>query len=296
MTADTAAAGCGTAADLTAAKAAAFRALHERLGIFLLPNPWDVGSARLLTALGVEALATTSAGYAFARGRQDRIGATSREEALAHAREIVAASHLPVSADLENGYGDAPEAVAETVRRAAEAGLVGCTIEDTTGDPSRPIYERSHAIERIAAAAEAACALPHPFMLTARAENYLHGRPDFDDTLARLQGYEAVGAAVLYAPALPDLEAIRRVCEAVSRPVNVVAGIGLKGVALAELEACGVRRVSLGSSLARTAIGAMLTAVKGILEQGSFAGLEGAASFAGIAALLRQAEESQQRP
>ncbi|SMF21829.1 2-Methylisocitrate lyase, PEP mutase family [Tistlia consotensis] len=271
-------------------RAAAFAALHAGPGIFVLPNPWDIGSAKLLTALGFPALATTSAGYAFSRGKQDKVGETGREEALAHAREIVGATHLPVSADLENGFGDRPEDVAETVRRAAEAGLSGCTIEDTTGDPARPIYERSHAIERIAAGVEAAKSLPRPFQLTARAENYLHGRPDFDDTLARLQGYEAVGAPVLYAPGLPDLAAISRVCEAVSRPVNVVAGIGLQGVTLAELEAAGVRRVSLGSALARTALGAMLSAARGILVRGSFDGLSGAASFAGIKALLSEAD------
>lgn len=274
----------------TGGRAAAFEALHRGPGLFVLPNPWDIGSTKLLTALGFQALATTSAGYAFARGKQDRIGETGRDEALAHAREIVGATHLPVSADLENGYGDSPEAVAETVRRAAEAGLCGCTIEDTTGDPDRPVYERGHAIERIAAGVEAMRALPHPFQLTARAENFLHGRPDIDDTLARLEGYQAVGAPVLYAPGLPDLTAIRRVCEAVSKPVNVVAGIGLKGVSLAELETAGVRRVSLGSALARTAIGAMLSAARGILEQGSLAGLEGAASFAGIKALLSDAD------
>lgn len=273
-----------------AERAAAFEELHRGPGIFVLPNPWDAGSAKLLTALGFRALATTSAGYAFSRGKQDRIGGTTRDEALAHAREIVAATHLPVSADLENGYGDRPEDVAETVRRAAEAGLCGCTIEDTTGDPERPIYDRGLAVERIAAGVEAMRALPRPFQLTARAENFLHGRPDLEDTLARLQGYEAAGAPVLYAPGLPDLAAIRRVCQAVSRPVNVVAGIGLAGVSLAELEAAGVRRVSLGSALARTALGALLSAARGILERGSFDGLADAASFAEIGTLLDAAE------
>ncbi len=278
-----------TPSDLDA-KAQAFARLHAGPRLFVLPNPWDIGSAKLLAALGFEALATTSAGYAFSRGKQDQVGETGRDEALAHAAEIVAATPLPVSADFENGFGDRPEDVAETVRRAAEIGLVGCTIEDTTGDPGRPIYERAHAIERIAAGVEAMRALPHPFQLTARAENFLHGRPDLDDTLARLQGYEAAGAPVLYAPGLPDLATIRHVCGAVSRPVNVVAGIGLKGVTLAELEEAGVRRVSLGSALARTALGALLSAARRIRDEGDFAGLEQAASFAEIKQLLGEAD------
>ncbi len=270
----------------TVDKARKFQALHARERIFGLPNPWDIGTAKLLAALGFEALATTSAGYAFSRGRLDQVGETSRDEALSHAREIVEATSLPVSADLENGFGDSPEAVAETIRAAAEVGLVGCTIEDTTGNPERPIYDKSLAIERIAAGAEAAASLDYPFMLTARAENYLHGRPDFDETLERLIGYEAVGANVLYAPGLPDTDAIRRVCEAVRTPVNVVAGIGLKGVTLTELERCGVRRVSVGSALARTALGAMLGAAREILESGTFTAFESAAAFAEIKKLI----------
>ena len=186
-----------------AERARAFRALHERPGAFVIPNPWDVGTARILAGLGFEALATTSAGMAFALGRRD--GAVSRDDALAHARTIVGATALPVSADLENGFGDAPETVAETIRLAAGTGLVGGSIEDATGDPDRPIYDRSLAVERIAAAVEAARALPFPFTLTARAENFLHGRPDLDDTIGRLQAFEAAGADVLYAPGLRDL-------------------------------------------------------------------------------------------
>ena len=272
--------------DSIASKAQSFKQLHDTAGIFVLPNPWDIGSAKILTALGFSAVATTSAGYAFSRGLTDQVGELSRDEALAHAREIIAATPLPVSADLENGFGDTPESVATTVLQAAQVGLVGCTIEDTSGDPTQPIYDKTLAIERIAAGVEAAATLDHPFMLTARAENYLHGRPDLDDTLARLTGYEAVGAPVVYAPGLPDLAAIRQVCEAVSVPVNVVAGIGLQGVTLAELKDCGVRRVSVGSSLARTALGALIGAATEIRDQGTFQAFEDAAAFADIKKLL----------
>lgn len=268
-------------------KARAFEALHERDATFVLPNPWDIGSAKILAALGFDALATTSAGYAFSRGRVDWVGEIGRDEALEHAREIVDATSLPVSADLENGFGDSPEAVAETIRQAAAVGLVGCTIEDTTGDPDNPIYDSSLAIERIAAGVEAAAGLDHRFMLTARAENYLHDRPDFDDTLERLTGYERVGADVLYAPALPDLAAIRRVCSAVGKPVNVVAGIGLEGVTLAELHDAGVRRVSVGSALARTALGAMIGAAREIRSNGTFGAFQSAATFAEIESLIK---------
>lgn len=270
----------------TTDKTEIFHALHERGRIFVLPNPWDIGTARILAALGFEALATTSAGYAFSRGRVDWVGETGRDEALAHAREIVQATPLPVSADLENGFGESPETVAETVRLAAAAGLAGCTIEDTSGDPVKPVYDKSLAIERIAAGAEAAARLDRRFVLTARAENYLHGRPDLDDTLERLTGYEAVGADVLYAPGLPGLDSIRQVCAAVSKPVNVVAGIGLKGVTLAELAQAGVVRVSVGSSLARTALGAMLGAAREIREHGTFTAFESAASFSEIENLI----------
>lgn len=267
-------------------KADLFHALHGRGRIFVLPNPWDIGTAKILAALGFEALATTSAGYAFSRGRLDWVGEIDRHEALAHAREIVHATPLPVSADLENGFGESPETVAETVRLAADAGLAGCTIEDTSGDPENPIYDRDLAIERIAAGAEAAARLDRRFVLTARAENYLHGRPDLDDTLARLTGYEAVGADVLYAPGLPDLDSIRKICSSVSRPVNVVAGIGLKGVTLDELAQAGVVRVSVGSSLARTALGAMLRAAQEIRDHGTFTAFESAAPFSEIETLV----------
>lgn len=272
--------------EATAGNAELFHALHQRGRIFVLPNPWNIGTAKILAALGFEALATTSAGYAFSRGRADWVGEISRDEALAHAREIVQATPLPVSADLENGFGESPETVAETVRLAASMGLAGCTIEDTSGNPEKPIYDKNLAIERIAAGAEAVAGLGRRFVLTARAENYLHGRPDLDDTIERLTGYEAVGADVLYAPGLPDLDSIQKVCAFVSKPVNVVAGIGLAGVTLAELEQAGVTRVSVGSSLARTALGAMLGAAREIRDHGTFTAFESAASFSEIERLI----------
>jgi 2-methylisocitrate lyase-like PEP mutase family enzyme len=261
-------------------RAKTFRALHERPGAFVIPNPWDVGTARILAGLGFEALATTSAGMAFALGRRD--GAVSRDDALAHARTIVSATALPVSADLENGFGDAPETVAETIRLAARTGLVGGSIEDATGDPDRPIYDRSLAVERIAAAVEAARALPFPFTLTARAENFLHGRPDLDDTIGRLQAFEGAGADVLYAPGLRDLGMIRTVCAAVGRPVNVIMGLAGAPFSVDDLAAAGVRRISLGSALSRAALGTFLRAAREIKEHGTFTFAEGAASFAEI--------------
>lgn len=266
--------------------ATVFKRLHERKALFVLPNPWDVGSAKMLAGLGFEALATTSAGFAFSQGKLDRIGVMQRDEVLRHAQEIVQATNLPVSADLENGYGHTPEEVQQTIHAAAEAGLVGCTIEDTTGLIDKPIYDKAFAIERIAAAVEAVASLDFPFTLTARAENYLHGRPDLEDTLARLQGYERVGADVLYAPGLPDIKSIKTICDSVTKPVNVVAGIALRGVTTAELEQCGVKRVSVGSSLARTAIGSMINASKAILENGTFHAFESAATFTEIEALI----------
>jgi 2-methylisocitrate lyase-like PEP mutase family enzyme len=261
-------------------RAHAFCALHRRAGAFVMPNPWDVGTARILAGLGFEALATTSAGLAFTLGWRDAEGAITRDEALAHARTIVEATPLPVSADLESGFGAAPEAVAETIRRAAAAGLVGGSIEDATGDPRRPIYDRAQAVERIAAAAEAARALPWPFTLTARAENHLYGRPDLDDTIGRLQAFEAAGADVLYAPGLRDLDAIRTVCTAVARPVNVVMGLAGAASSVDQLAAVGVRRISLGSALARAALGAFLEAAREVRERGTFGFADRAASFA----------------
>ncbi len=270
-----------------AAKAARFVALHEGPDLFVLPNPWDPGSAKILASLGYQALATTSAGYAFSQGKLDAIGNLSRDEAMAHARTIVEATPLPVSADLENGFGDSPEAVQETIKAAHNAGLVGCTIEDTSGDPNKPIYDSQHAIERIIAAVEAVRALPTAFVLTARAENYLHGRPDLDDTLVRLLGYETAGADVMYAPGLPDLATIKTVCDTINKPINVVAGIRPKGATIDDFKACGVKRVSLGSSLARVAIGSAIDAARTLMDTGTFTAFDSAASFGEIESLLQ---------
>lgn len=264
-----------------AAKALRFQALHARSGAFVIPNPWDAGTARILAGLGFEALATTSAGLAFTLGRRDGAGAVTRDETLANAKAIVDATDLPVAADLENGFGHTPEAVAETIRFAGEqAGLVGASIEDATGDRRRPIYDFQHAVERIASAVEAARALPFPFVLVGRAENFLHGRPDLDDTIRRLQAFEGVGADALFAPGLTRAEDIRTVCAAVSKPVNVV--MGLKGAAfsVAELAALGVRRISVGSALSRAALGAFLRAAREIRDLGTFRFAEEALPYA----------------
>ncbi len=254
-----------------AEKAAAFAALHGRPGAFVLPNPWDAGSARILAAQGHMALATTSAGLAFALGRRD--GACSRTETLANARAIVDATDLPVAADLENGFGHAPADAAETIRLAAEAGLVGGSIEDATGDPARPVYDHDHAVARIAAAVAAARALPFRFMLAARAENFLVGLPDLDDTIRRLQAFEQAGADVLYAPALPDLAAVRAICAAVTRPVNVLATAG-KGWTVASLADAGARRISVGGGMSRAALTALARAGRETLDAGTFGFLD----------------------
>jgi 2-methylisocitrate lyase-like PEP mutase family enzyme len=264
-----------------AEKAARFRALHARPGAFVIPNPWDAGTARILAGLGFEALTTTSAGLAFTLGRADGAGLVTRAETLANAKAIVDATDLPVAADLENGFGHAPEAAAETIRLAAEvAGLVGGSIEDATGDPRRPIYDFQHAVERVAAAAEAARALPFPFVLVGRAENFLHGRPDLDDTIRRLQAFEAAGADALYAPGLARAEDIRTVCAAVTRPVNALVGLAGARFSVADLAALGVRRISVGSALSRAALGAFVRAAREIREQGTFRFAEEALPFA----------------
>jgi 2-methylisocitrate lyase-like PEP mutase family enzyme len=267
-----------------AEKGEIFRALHERDKAFLIPNPWDAGTARLLEHLGFEALATTSAGHAFSVGWPD--GFVDRDQVLAHAAAIASASRLPVSADLENGFGDAPEVVAETIRLAAQAGLAGGSIEDRPRLQEPSVYERGHAVERVRAAAEAARALPFPFTLTARAENYLVGRPDLSDTIARLQAYQEAGADVLYAPGLRSLDEIATLVRSVDRPVNVL--MGLKGVALSldQLSAAGVRRVSVGSALARAALGAFLRAANEMREQGAFSFADEAATYQEINTML----------
>ncbi len=253
-------------------RAERFRALHQGPGTFVIANAWDGASARILESLGFEAIATSSGAAAATLGRLD--GQLTREEALAHSRIIASATSRPVSADLEKGFGDAPEDVAGTIRLAAEAGLVGCSIEDSTRDPARPIYDMTLATERIAAASEAARALPFPFTLTARSENFLHGKPDLDDTIRRLLAFERAGADVLFAPGLPDLAAVRAVCSVVSKPVNVMAGIRGKSFTVAELAAAGVRRVSLATSLYRAALTGLLTAAREVRESGTFAYLD----------------------
>jgi 2-methylisocitrate lyase-like PEP mutase family enzyme len=246
----------------------AFRALHERPGAFVIPNPWNAGTARILTALGFEALATTSAGYAFAVGRRDSSAGLTRDEILENAKDIVEATHLPVSADLEDGFGRSPEMCAATIRLASEIGLVGGSIEDATGDPKDPIYGFHAAVERVAAAAEAAH--ERQFILTARAENFLHGRPDLDDTIRRLQSFDNAGADVLYAPGLPSLEAIREVCVSVSKPVNVVMGLKGTTFSVEELAAVGVKRISVGGAFARAALGAFMRAAREVRDKGTF--------------------------
>ncbi len=245
-----------------------FRALHERPGAFIIPNPWDTGTARILASLGFEALATTSAGLAFSLGVKE--GVVDKAAALEHCRTIVEATDLPVSADLEKGFGDMPEEVALTIRDAAATGLAGCSIEDHTGRRSDPIFDFELAVERIQAAVEAKRALPHDFVLTARCENFLWGRKDLDDTIKRLQRFENAGADVLYAPGLYDLHTIRTVCESVSKPVNVVMGMPGATFGLEELEEVGVKRVSVGSALSRAAFGAFVRAAKEMREKGAF--------------------------
>jgi 2-methylisocitrate lyase-like PEP mutase family enzyme len=261
-----------------------FRALHARAGAFVIPNPWDAGTARILTSLGFEALTTTSAGLAFALGKRDGEGLISRDETLANAKAIVDATHLPVAADLENGFGHAPEDAAETIRLAGEvAGLVGGSIEDSSGDDNRPIYDFQHAVERVAAAVEAARALSAPFVLVGRAENFLHGRADLDDTIRRLQAFEAVGADALYAPGLTRLDDIRTVCASVTKPVNALAGLVASSgrpASVAELADAGVRRISLGSVLSRAALGGFVRAAREIMDQGTFTFVKDALPFA----------------
>jgi 2-methylisocitrate lyase-like PEP mutase family enzyme len=249
-------------------KAKQFHALHEAPEAFVIANVWDGGSARMMAALGFQALATSSGTSAGLLGRRD--GRVSRDEALAQARVICNATDLPVSADLEKGFADAPEVVAETIRLAAQAGLVGCSIEDASGNPEAPIFELDHAVDRIAAAAAAVRALSFPFTLTGRTENFLRGRPDLADTIKRLQAYEAAGADALMAPGLPDLDAVRAVCSATQKPFNFMVGIKGKSFNVAALSAAGVKRISLATSLYRAAMTGLLNAAKEVREHGTF--------------------------
>ena len=266
-------------------KGIVFRALHERDGAFIIPNPWDVGTARLLAHLGFEALATTSAGYAFSIGQRDNT--VGRDKVTAHARDIVAATDLPVSADLENGFGDDPETVAETIRLGAAAGLVGGSIEDSTTRRDDPIYELEHAAERVRAAAEVAHSLPFPFALTARAENYLFGRRDLNGTIRRLQAYQEAGADVLYAPGLAIKEDIAAVVSSLDRPVNVLMGLPGVRLSLADLSEIGVSRISLGSVLSRVAFGAFIRAAEEMRDHGTFSFGDDIVRFRDISAMMK---------
>jgi 2-methylisocitrate lyase-like PEP mutase family enzyme len=268
------------------AKFERLKALHKGDVAFVIPNPWDAGSARLLTSLGFDALATTSAGYAFSRGKRDSFAGLGRSELLANAAEIVLATELPVSADLEDGFGAAPETCADTVRMACQVGLAGGSIEDATGDQDAPIYELPQAVERIEAAA--AAAREGRFLLTARAENFLWGKPDLGDTIRRLQAFAEAGADVLYAPGLPDIEAIREVCRAVDKPVNVVMGLSGKSYTVAELSEAGVRRISVGGSFARAAFGALLRAAQEVKSSGTFTYAKDAIPDAVLSQLMSQ--------
>jgi 2-methylisocitrate lyase-like PEP mutase family enzyme len=275
--------------DVQTLRAEAFKALHERDGAFVMPNPWDAGSAKLLASLGFEALATTSAGLAFSLGRPDAEGALSLDETLANAGVIVDATPLPVAADLENGFGDLPEDCAQTILRAAETGLVGCSIEDASGRAEAPIYDFELAVARVRAAVQAARSLPFPFTLCARAENLLHGRMDLDDTILRLQAFAEAGADVLYAPGLRSVDEVRAVVQAVApKPVNVLMGLAGVPLSVNQLQDLGVRRISVGSSLARAALGAFQRAALEIRDQGTFSYGEQAMPFAQLNDLFRR--------
>ena len=274
-----------TSVEVTQAeRAEQFAALHEN-GTFVVPNPWDAGTARLFAGLGAPALATTSGGLAFALGRADGANLVTRDETLANVRAIAAATPLPVSADQESGFGATAAEVAETIRLAAAAGAVGGSVEDATGEPAAPILAIEQAVERVAAAVAAARELPFRFTLTARAENFLYGRPDLDDTIARLRAYAEAGADVLYAPGLPGLDAITAVCAAVGKPVNVLAGSST-AVTVAQLAATGVRRISLGSALARTALSAARSAATEVQLKGTFSFADSTSSYAEINRML----------
>jgi 2-methylisocitrate lyase-like PEP mutase family enzyme len=266
-------------------KAEQFRVLHEAQDAFVIANVWDGGSARMMAGLGFAALATSSGASAGLLGRRD--GKVTRDEALAQARVICDAIDLPVSADLEKGFGDAPEIVGETIGMAAEAGLVGGSIEDASGNPDAPIFELGYATERIAAAVSAARALPFWFTLTGRAENFLRGRPDLDDTIKRLKAYEAAGVDALMAPGLPDLESVRAVCAATTKPFNFMVGIKGKSFTVAALSAAGVKRISLATSLYRAAMTGLLSAAKEVREHGTFGYIDTSLATPDMNAFLR---------
>jgi 2-methylisocitrate lyase-like PEP mutase family enzyme len=265
-------------------KAHAFRALHQRNGAFIIPNPWDIGTARLLAHLGFEALATTSAGFATSIGRRDY--GVNRDEVIAHIADIAAATPLPVSADLENGFGDEAEFVAETIALAAAAGVVGGSIEDSTGEPENPIYKLEHAVDRVRAASQAARSLSFPFTLTARCENYLVGRSDIKDTIRRLQAYQQAGADVLYAPGLATAEDIAAVVSSVDRPVNVLAGVPGLAMNRDQLAAIGVKRISIGSGLARAAFTSFLRAGREMHDHGTFTFAQGTIPLSEIGSMF----------
>jgi 2-methylisocitrate lyase-like PEP mutase family enzyme len=271
-----------------AERARAFRALHERPGLFIMPNPWDAGTAKLFASLGFEALATTSMGLASSLGRVDGTRSVSREELIANCRQIASATDLPVNADLENGYADDPDEAATVIRLAAEAGIVGGSIEDASGDPARPIYDFDLAVKRVAAAACVAHSLPFPFTFTARAENYLHGRPDFDDTIRRLRAFADAGADVLYAPGVRDLATIRRLVAAVPKPVNIVMGMSDPEITARELAEAGVKRVSIGGTLARRAYAALRDAGISMRDAGSFRWVHDAMPGKDLAAIFEK--------
>ena len=274
-------------------KGHAFRALHAREGAFIIPNPWDVGSARILAQAGFEALATTSAGFAFTLGRRDNT--IARYAMLDHVATIAAATELPVSADLENGYANTPEGVAETYALAATTGIVGASIEDSTGDPAHPLFDIAIAAERVRAAVEAVRALPFPFALTARAENFLVGQKDLADVIRRLQAYQEAGADVLYAPGLVERDDIAAVVKSVDRPINVVMGLAGARFSLGELAALGVKRVSVGSALARASFGALIDAAREMREHGTFAFADHAVAYRELGAMFDAPVTSNQR-
>jgi PEP phosphonomutase and related enzymes len=264
-------------------RAEEFRALHQRAGIFVIPNPWDAGSARILETLGFKALATTSAGLAYSLAKPDGHAAITREQTLQNVQSIINVTDLPVSADLENGFGDDPLKCAQTIRLAANTGLSGGSIEDATGDPNDPIYPFELSVDRIKAAVEAARSQPYPFTLTARAENLIHGRPDLKDTIKRLVAYADAGADVLFAPGLKTKEEIETVVKAVSpKPVNVIMGLAGDNFSLNMLEDMGVKRVSMGSSLVRAAYGGFFKAVEEILQKGTFSFADDAKPYADL--------------